>query len=203
MVTPQLSRTPVRHSKRRSLDPTASRNGNDDHAGRTPKRVHERVRALSGNHEVGEISVETTRRRVAEVAETNVLHDLRIQEIPDRTHRINARMIEGGEDVKFIARRLVILASEDIGNANPTALVLATNCFQAVNLIGYPEAQLILSQCTTYLASSPKSNSSYLAIKTARQKVTETGDLNRSSTIWKSLDRITVVSRFIDLHRSS
>ena len=74
-----------------------------------------------------------------------------------------ARMIEGGEDVKFIARRLVILASEDIGNANPTALVLATNAFQAVTMIGYPEASLILSQCATYLASSPKSNAATVA----------------------------------------
>jgi len=88
-----------------------------------------------------------------------------------------ARMIAGGEDVKFIARRLVILASEDIGNANPTALVIATNCFQAVTMIGYPEAEIILSQCATYLASSPKSNASYAAIKTAHQAVKETGDL--------------------------
>ena len=88
-----------------------------------------------------------------------------------------ARMIEGGEDVKFIARRLVILASEDIGNANPTALVLATSCFQAVNLIGYPESRIILSQCTTYLASSPKSNASYMAIGAAQQAVKEKGDL--------------------------
>lgn len=88
-----------------------------------------------------------------------------------------ARMIEGGEDVKFIARRMVILASEDIGNANPTALVLANSTFQAVNAIGYPEARIILGQCATYLASSPKSNASYLAIKTAQQKVRETGDL--------------------------
>lgn len=88
-----------------------------------------------------------------------------------------ARMIEGGEDVKFIARRLVILASEDIGNANPTALVLATNAFQAVNLIGYPEARIILSQCVTYLASSPKSNASYTAIKQAQSLVAKTGDL--------------------------
>ena len=88
-----------------------------------------------------------------------------------------ARMIEGGEDVKFIARRLVILASEDIGNANPTALVLATNSFQAVSLIGYPEAEIILSQCTVYLACSPKSNGSYVAIKKARQMVKEKGDL--------------------------
>jgi putative ATPase len=87
-----------------------------------------------------------------------------------------ARMIEGGEDVKFIARRLVILASEDIGNANPTALVLATNAFQAVNLIGYPEARIILSQCATYLASSPKSNASYLAIKSAEAEVRNSGD---------------------------
>ncbi len=88
-----------------------------------------------------------------------------------------ARMIAGGEDPKFIARRLLIAASEDIGNANPTALVLATNCFQAVNFVGYPEAEIILSQCTTYLATSPKSNASYMAIKKAKQKVAETGDL--------------------------
>ena len=88
-----------------------------------------------------------------------------------------ARMIEGGEDVKFIARRLVILASEDIGNANPTALVIATNAFQAVNLIGYPESRIILSQCVTYLASSPKSNASYMAIGKAQALVQETGDL--------------------------
>lgn len=89
-----------------------------------------------------------------------------------------ARMIEGGEDVKFIARRMVILASEDIGNANPTALVLANSAFQAVNTIGYPEARIILSQCATYLASSAKSNASYMAIKSAQQKVQETGDLS-------------------------
>lgn len=88
-----------------------------------------------------------------------------------------ARMIEGGEDVKFIARRLVILASEDIGNANPTALVIATNAFQAVNLIGYPEARIILSQCVTYLAASPKSNASYMAIGKAQSLVQKTGDL--------------------------
>ncbi len=89
-----------------------------------------------------------------------------------------ARMVEGGEDVKFIARRLVILASEDIGNANPTALVLATATFQAVNMIGYPEAQIILSQCATYLACSAKSNSSVAAIGKALQTVQETGDLS-------------------------
>ncbi len=88
-----------------------------------------------------------------------------------------ARMIEGGEDVKFIARRLVISASEDIGNANPTALVIATNCFQAVNMIGYPESRIILSQCTTYLACSPKSNAAYLAIDKALALVKQTGDL--------------------------
>ena len=88
-----------------------------------------------------------------------------------------ARMIEGGEDVKFIARRLVILASEDIGNANPTALVMATNAFQAVNMIGYPESRIILSQCATYLASSPKSNASYMAINQAQALVQKTGDL--------------------------
>ncbi|MGN7819943.1 replication-associated recombination protein A [Chitinophaga sp. 22536] len=88
-----------------------------------------------------------------------------------------ARMIEGGEDVKFIARRLVILASEDIGNANPNALLLATSCFQAVNLIGYPESRIILSQCVTYLASSAKSNASYMAINAAQSLVAKTGDL--------------------------
>lgn len=89
-----------------------------------------------------------------------------------------ARMIEGGEDVKFIARRLLILASEDIGNANPTALVLATNTFTAVTTIGYPEARIILSQCTIYLATSPKSNASYEAINKAQQLVKQTGDLS-------------------------
>ncbi|MBG6131087.1 putative ATPase [Aquimarina sp. EL_43] len=89
-----------------------------------------------------------------------------------------ARMIEGGEDLKFIARRLIILASEDIGNANPTALILANNSFQAVNTIGYPEARIILSQCTVYLASSPKSNASYMAINKAQQLVKQTGDLS-------------------------
>jgi putative ATPase len=88
-----------------------------------------------------------------------------------------ARMVEGGEDVKFIARRMVILASEDIGNANPTALVLATSCFNAVNMIGYPEARIILSQCATYLAGSAKSNAAYMAIGKAQQVVRETGDL--------------------------
>lgn len=88
-----------------------------------------------------------------------------------------ARMVDGGEDVKFIARRMVILASEDIGNANPTALVMATNTFQAVNVIGYPEARIILSQCAIYLACSPKSNASYTAIDKAIAVVKETGDL--------------------------
>lgn len=88
-----------------------------------------------------------------------------------------ARMLEGGEDPLFIARRILISASEDIGNANPTALVIANNCFQAVNSIGYPECQIVLSQATVYLACSPKSNASYLAIKEARQVVTKTGNL--------------------------
>ncbi|MDX1470831.1 MAG: replication-associated recombination protein A [Flavobacteriaceae bacterium] len=88
-----------------------------------------------------------------------------------------ARMIEGGEDVKFIARRMVILASEDIGNANPTALVMATNTFQAVSVIGNPESRIILSQCAIYLATSPKSNSAYMAINEAQRIVRETGDL--------------------------
>ncbi|WP_421875459.1 replication-associated recombination protein A [Marinoscillum sp.] len=88
-----------------------------------------------------------------------------------------ARMIEGGEDVKFIARRLLILASEDIGNANPTALVMANTTFQAVNVIGYPESRIILSQCVTYLACSPKSNASYMAINKAQAEVSKSGDL--------------------------
>lgn len=88
-----------------------------------------------------------------------------------------ARMVEGGEDPLFIARRLVILASEDIGNANPTALVIANNCFQAVNVIGWPESRIILSQCVIYLATSPKSNASYMAINDAIAAVQKTGNL--------------------------
>mgnify|MGYP003114353910 CR=1 FL=1 len=88
-----------------------------------------------------------------------------------------ARMIEGGEDVKFIARRLLILASEDIGNANPTALVIANNTFQAVTTIGFPESRIILSQCVIYLATSPKSNASYIAINQAQSLVKKTGNL--------------------------
>lgn len=88
-----------------------------------------------------------------------------------------ARMIEGGEDLKFIARRMLILASEDIGNANPTALIMANNTFQAVATIGYPESRILLSQCVIYLATSPKSNASYMAIGKAQQIVKQTGDL--------------------------
>jgi putative ATPase len=106
-----------------------------------------------------------------------------------------ARMIEGGEDVKFIARRMVILASEDIGNANPTALVLANATFEAVNKIGYPEARILLSQCATYLASSPKSNASYMAINLALSAVSKYGDLpvplhirNAPTSLMKNMD---------------
>ncbi len=106
-----------------------------------------------------------------------------------------ARMIEGGEDLKFIARRMLILASEDIGNANPTALILANNTFQAVASIGYPESRIILSQCAVYLANSPKSNASYLAIGKAQQLVRQTGDLpvplhlrNAPTKLMKELD---------------
>src|SRR5215217_4882572 len=88
-----------------------------------------------------------------------------------------ARMIEGGEDPKFIARRMVIFSSEDIGNANPNALLLATSTFQAVQLIGWPESRIILAQCVTYLASSPKTNASYVAINEAQALVMKTGDL--------------------------
>ncbi len=88
-----------------------------------------------------------------------------------------ARMIEGGEDVKFIARRMLILSSEDIGNANPTAFIMANNTFQAVATIGYPESRIILSQCAVYLATSAKSNASYMAIGEAQALVKQTGDL--------------------------
>jgi putative ATPase len=88
-----------------------------------------------------------------------------------------ARMIEGGEDVKFIARRLIILASEDIGNANPTALVMANTTFQSVSVVGFPESRIILSQCVTYMACSAKSNAAYMAINDAQKAVKETGDL--------------------------
>jgi putative ATPase len=106
-----------------------------------------------------------------------------------------ARMIEGGEDPKFIARRMVILASEDIGNANPNALLLATSCFQAVEMIGYPECRIILSQTATYLASSAKSNAAYMAINNAQALVNRTGDLpvplhirNAPTGLMKKLD---------------
>ena len=106
-----------------------------------------------------------------------------------------ARMIEGGEDVKFIARRLLILASEDVGNANPTALILANNTFQAVSVIGHPESRIILSQCAVYLANSPKSNASYVAINQAQSLVKQTGDLpvplhlrNAPTKLMKDLD---------------
>jgi len=106
-----------------------------------------------------------------------------------------ARMIEGGEDVKFIARRMLILASEDVGNANPTALILANNTFQAVAIVGNPESRIILSQCAVYLANSTKSNASYLAIGTAQKLVQETGDLsvplnlrNAPTKLMKDLD---------------
>jgi putative ATPase len=106
-----------------------------------------------------------------------------------------ARMIEGGEDAKFIARRLLILASEDIGNANPNALLLANNCFSAVNVIGWPESRIILSQTVIYLATSAKSNASYEAIGKAQQLVKQTGDLavplhlrNAPTNLMKDLD---------------
>jgi putative ATPase len=89
-----------------------------------------------------------------------------------------ARMLEGGEDPLFIARRLLILASEDVGNANPNALLLANTCFQAVHTIGMPEARIILSQTVTYLAASPKSNAAYMAIHLAQELVQQTGDLS-------------------------
>lgn len=106
-----------------------------------------------------------------------------------------ARMIEAGEDVKFIARRMLIFASEDIGNANANALLLANTTFDAVSKIGYPESRIILSQCATYLASSPKSNASYEAIRKAQQAVQQMGDLpvplhlrNAPTTLMKNMD---------------
>lgn len=106
-----------------------------------------------------------------------------------------ARMLKGGEDPKFIARRLIILASEDIGNANPTALVIANTCFETVHKIGMPESRIILSQCTVYLASSPKSNASYEAIGMAYSEVENTGNLavplhlrNAPTQLMKDLD---------------
>ena len=96
---------------------------------------------------------------------------------PDAAVYWLARMLEGGEDIKFIARRLVILASEDIGLANPNALLMATNCFQAIHMIGMPEARIILSETAIYLASSPKSNSAYAAINSAIETVHKTGNL--------------------------
>ena len=106
-----------------------------------------------------------------------------------------AKMIDGGEDPKFIARRLLILSSEDIGNANPTAFVLANNCFQAVNVIGYPESDLILSQTTIYLATSPKSNASYQAMRKAQKMVKQNPNVapplpirNAPTKLMKDLD---------------
>jgi putative ATPase len=106
-----------------------------------------------------------------------------------------ARMLDGGENIEFIARRLLILASEDIGNANPNALLLATSTFQAIQMIGMPESRIILSQCATYLASSPKSNAAYMAINTAISVVSQTGPLpvplhlrNAPTKLMKQLD---------------
>lgn len=106
-----------------------------------------------------------------------------------------ARMVEGGEDVKFIARRLIIAATEDIGHANPTALILATNTLKAVEAVGFPESRIILAQCATYLAASPKSNSAYMSINKAQALVKKTGDLpvplhlrNAPSKLMKQLD---------------
>jgi putative ATPase len=114
---------------------------------------------------------------------------------PNATVYWLARMIEGGEDIEFIARRMIILASEDIGLANPNALLMATTCWDACRAVGYPEARIILSQCAVYLATSPKSNSTYLAIGQAQQLVRETGNLsvplhirNAPTKLMKDLD---------------
>ncbi|MBZ4677043.1 MAG: family ATPase [Anaerophaga sp.] len=114
---------------------------------------------------------------------------------PDAAVYWLARMVEGGEDPKFIARRLIISASEDIGLANPNALLLATNAFEAINMIGWPEARIILSEVTIYLATSPKSNSAYMAINNAQEVVRKTGNLpvplhlrNAPTKLMKQLD---------------
>ena len=158
-----------------------------------------------------ETGIEITNEKVLHHAQTNPLHfdkqgDLHydiasalIKSIrgsdPNAAVYWLARLIEGGEDVKFIARRLLIAASEDIGNANPTALVLANNCFQAVQAIGLPEGRIILSQCVTYLAASPKSNAAYKAIDDSLAVVRETGNLpvplhlrNAPTALMKELD---------------
>jgi putative ATPase len=96
---------------------------------------------------------------------------------PNATVYWLARMIDSGEDVKFIARRMLIIASEDVGIANPTALVLANSTFQAVSSVGYPEARILLSECAIYLATSPKSNAAYKAINAASEKIKVTGNL--------------------------
>ena len=96
---------------------------------------------------------------------------------PDAALYYMARMIEGGEDPKFIARRIIISASEDIGNANPTALVIANECFKAVEIVGWPEGRIMLAQAVTYLACSAKSNAAYMAINRAQKKVKKTGNL--------------------------
>ena len=141
----------------------------------------------SGDHAVitDELVIETAQQRIALYDKKGEQHydiiSAFIKSIrgsdPNAAVYWLARMIEGGEDVKFIARRMVILASEDIGNANPTALVIANTCFDAVNKIGYPESRIILSQCATYLAASPKSNAAYMAIEEALDAVRKQGDL--------------------------
>jgi len=143
--------------------------------------------AVPGNVEITDsLVMEVAQKRVAQYDKSGEQHydivSAFIKSIrgsdPNAAVYYLARMIEGGEDVRFIARRMVILASEDIGNANPTALVMATTTFQAVDVIGYPEARIILSQCAVYLACSPKSNASYVAIDSALRKVREMGDLS-------------------------
>lgn len=145
-------------------------------------------------HSVGGDTIEITNEKVLQVVQNNtVLYDKTgeqhydiisafIKSIrgsdPNGAVYWLARMIEGGEDLKFIARRLVISASEDIGLANPTAIIMANNIFQAVSVIGYPESRILLSQCAIYLATSPKSNASYMAIGKAQQIVKQTGDLS-------------------------
>jgi len=143
--------------------------------------------AVPGNVEITDsLVMEVAQKRVAQYDKSGEQHydivSAFIKSIrgsdPNAAVYYLARMIEGGEDVRFIARRMVILASEDIGNANPTALVMATTTFQAVDVIGYPEARIILSQCAVYLACSPKSNASHVAIDSALRKVREMGDLS-------------------------
>jgi len=162
-------------------------------SGGDARKLYNAIELVVGTYELGTKKIEFKNKLVAELIQKNLAtYDKKgemhydvisafIKSIrgsdPNAAVYWLARMIEGGEDVKFIARRLLILASEDIGNANPNALLLANTCFDAVSKIGWPESRIILSQTAVYLANSDKSNSTYMAIKAAQKTVSQTGDL--------------------------